>query len=131
MERVCIVGAGAVGGYLGAHLAAAGLDPVLIDPWPEHVEAMRATGLVVEGMAGTVAARVRALHVGDVQRLVREAPFDVAFVAVKSYDTAWATQLVLPTLAPGGCLVSLQNGINEPTIAGIAGWPRVSGWKMR
>jgi 2-dehydropantoate 2-reductase len=127
MERVCIVGAGAVGGYLGAHLAAAGLDPVLIDPWPEHVEAMRATGLVVEGMAGTVAARVRALHVGDVQRLVREAPFDVAFVAVKSYDTAWATQLVLPTLAPGGCLVSLQNGINEPTIAGIAGWPRVLG----
>lgn len=129
MTRVCIVGAGAVGGYVGAHLARAGLEPILVDPWPAHVEAMREHGLVVTGMngAGTVEARVRALHVCDVPQLVREAPIDVAFIAVKSYDTAWATQLVLPYLAPTGCLVSLQNGINEPAIAAMAGWHRVLG----
>ena len=64
---------------------------------------------------------------GDVPQLVREQPFDVAFIAVKAYDTAWATQLILPYLAPAGCLVSLQNGINEDTIAAIAGWERTLG----
>jgi 2-dehydropantoate 2-reductase len=127
VERICIVGAGAVGGYVGAHLAAAGHEPVLVDPWPEHVEAIRAHGLAVTGMAGAVHGRPRALHVCDVPQLARERPFDVAFVAVKSYDTAWATQLVLPYLSATGCLVSLQNGINEPTVAAVAGWPRVLG----
>lgn len=129
MTRVCIIGAGAVGGYVGAHLAKAGMDPILVDAWPEHVEAMRERGLSVTGMtgAGTVEARVRALHVSDVPQLVRELPIDVAFIAVKSYDTAWATQMILPYLAPTGCLVSLQNSINEPTIAAIAGWHRVLG----
>jgi 2-dehydropantoate 2-reductase len=129
MARVCIVGAGAVGGYVGAHIARAGQDVTLVDAWPEHVETLRRQGLSVTGMngAGSVQTPVRALHVGEVQQLVREGPIDIAFVAVKSYDTRWATQLILPYLAPTGCLVSLQNGINEDVIAGIAGWGRVLG----
>jgi len=129
MTRVCVVGAGAVGGYVGAHAAQAGVDTVLVDAWPEHVLAMRKHGLTVNGMngAGSVATPVRALHVGEVQQLVREQPIDVAFIAVKSYDTLWATQLILPYLAPTGCLVSLQNGINEDSIASVAGWGRVLG----
>lgn len=129
MTRVCIVGAGAVGGYVGAHLARAGVDVTLVDSWPEHVEAMRRDGLQVQGMqgAGSVHAAVRALHLGEVQQFVREPPFDVAFIAVKSYDTRWATELVLPYLAPTGCLVSLQNGIHEDLIGSIAGFGRVLG----
>ena len=129
MTRICIVGAGAVGGYVGAHLAHARVDTTLVDAWPEHVEAMRNTGLAVEGLhgAGAVRTAVRALHIGELPRLLREPAFDVAFIAVKAYDTAWATQLILPYVAPGGCLVSLQNGINEHTIAAIAGWERTLG----
>lgn len=129
MTRVCIVGAGAVGGYVGAHMTNVGVDTVLVDAWPDHVQAMRDNGLAVTGMngAGAVATPVRALHIGDVPQLIREKPIDVAFIAVKSYDTKWATQLILPYLAPNGCLVSLQNGINEDTIAGIAGWGRTLG----
>ena len=129
MTRVCIVGAGAVGGYVGAHMAKAGVDVTLVDGWPEHVEAMRREGLSVQGMngAGSVQAAVRALHIGEMQQLVREQPIDVAFIAVKSYDTRWATELVLPYLAPTGCLVSLQNGINEDVIASVAGFSRVLG----
>jgi len=129
MTRVCIVGAGAVGGYVGAHMTKAGVDAILVDGWPEHVQAMRQTGLVVTGMdgAGSVQTPVRALHIGDVPQLVREPPIDVAFIAVKSYDTRWATQLIQPYLAPAGCIVSLQNGINEDAIAGIAGWGRTLG----
>ncbi|CAN5266454.1 2-dehydropantoate 2-reductase [soil metagenome] len=129
MTRVCIIGAGAVGGYIGAHMTQAGIDVTLVDAWPAHVEAMRANGITVTGMngAGSVRTPVRALHIGDVSQFVREKPFDVAFIAVKSYDTTWATQLVLPYLAPTGCVVSMQNGINEETIAAVAGWGRTLG----
>ena len=39
--RIAVIGAGAVGAYVGGGFAAAGHDVVLIDPWPAHVEAMR------------------------------------------------------------------------------------------
>lgn len=129
MSRVCIVGAGAVGGYAGAHMAHAGVDVVFVEAWAEHVQAMRRDGLQVQAMgeAGSVRAQVRVLHVHEVQQLVREPAFDIVFIAVKSYDTAWATHLVAPFLAPTGCVVSLQNSINEPTIAAVVGWPRTLG----
>lgn len=129
MSRVCIVGAGAVGGYVGAHLARAGVDVALVDAWAEHVQAMRHDGLSVQAMsaAGSVHTPVRALHLHEVQQFVREPAFDIAFVAVKSYDTVWATHLIAPFLAPSGCVVSLQNSINEPAIAGVVGWPRTLG----
>ncbi len=44
-KRIAIVGSGAVGGYLGGHLARTGNDVTLIDPWPEHIEAIRKEGL--------------------------------------------------------------------------------------
>ena len=39
------MGVGALGGYVGAHMAKAGEDVAFIDPWPEHVEQMRTAGL--------------------------------------------------------------------------------------
>jgi 2-dehydropantoate 2-reductase len=127
--RVVIVGAGAVGGYIGAHLARAGRDLVLIDAWPAHVEAMRRDGLRITAMEpeGCFTVPVRALHLCDVPQLAWERRFDVAFVAVKSYDTDWATALVLSCLTPQGVLVSAQNSINEDRIAALAGWSRVLG----
>ena len=41
-KRIAFVGAGAIGGYIGGSLTALGHDVTLIDPWPAHVEAMRA-----------------------------------------------------------------------------------------
>ena len=46
-RKISIVGAGAVGGYAGAHMVQAGEDVTFIDPWPEHVEHMRKAGLRV------------------------------------------------------------------------------------
>ena len=127
--RIIIVGAGAVGAYVGGYLARDGADVSLVDGWPAHVEAMRAQGLQLEGLseAECFSTPVRALHVTDVQGLAREQPFDAAFVCVKSYDTAWATHLVRDLLAPSGFVVSLQNGINEDRIAAIVGWGRTVG----
>jgi phosphoglycerate dehydrogenase-like enzyme len=44
-RKIAVVGTGAVGGYVGAHMVQAGEDVTFIDPWPEHVEHMRKHGL--------------------------------------------------------------------------------------
>lgn len=127
--RIAIVGAGAVGGYAGAYMAQAGHDVTFVDPWPEHVEAMRARGLTIQHLKDVpdFTVPVRALHITELQSVAKERPFDIAFICMKSYDTAWATAMIAQYLAPGGHVVSLQNCINEETIAGIVGWGRVLG----
>ncbi len=128
-RKIAIVGAGAVGGYAGAHLVQAGEDVTFIDPWPAHVEHMRKHGLRVTHAMDVpeFCVAVRALHVTDAQQLVKEKPVDIAFVCMKSYDTAWATTLIAQYLAPGGYVVSLQNCMNEETIAAIVGWGKTLG----
>lgn len=127
--RIAIVGAGAVGGYVGAHMVQAGHDVTFIDGWPAHVEAMRTSGLTVTHLKDVAPFNVpvRALHITDVQGLSKERPIDIAFVCVKSYDTAWAAAMIKPYLAPDGYVVSLQNCINEPVIASIVGEDRTLG----
>lgn len=128
-SKIAIVGAGALGGHVGGYLARDGRDVTLIDPWPEHVEAMRARGLELRGQTAleNFTTPVKAMHLTELQAIVREPPFDIAFVAVKSYDTVWATELIRPYLAPAGFAVSLQNGINEERIAGVVGWGKTLG----
>ncbi|GHD55340.1 2-dehydropantoate 2-reductase [Thalassobaculum fulvum] len=128
-ERIAIVGAGAVGAYVGGYFARAGEDVTLIDPWPEHVEAMRRDGLSLSGMTEgeCFTTPVKAMHLTDVQSLARTGPIDIAFVCTKSYDTDWATAMIRGYLAPDATVVSLQNCINEETIARIVGWGRVVG----
>jgi 2-dehydropantoate 2-reductase len=128
-KKIAIVGAGAVGGYAGAHMVQAGEDVTFIDPWPDHVEAMRTEGLRITHLRDVepFTVKPRALHLTEAQQLAKEAPIDIAFVCMKSYDTAWATALIKQYLAPGGYIVSLQNCMNEETVAGIVGWGKTLG----
>ncbi|MGF1650688.1 MAG: ketopantoate reductase family protein [Hyphomicrobiaceae bacterium] len=128
-ERIAIVGAGAVGGHVGGHMARVGADVTFIDPWPAHVDTMNRDGLVLTGMTEpeNVTVRVRAIHLTDLQFEARRGGFDIVFLATKSYDTRWAAQMIAGYLAPGGFVVSLQNGINEPAIADVVGWGRTLG----
>jgi 2-dehydropantoate 2-reductase len=128
-HKIAIVGTGAVGGYAGAHMVQAGEDVTFIDPWPAHVEHMRKHGLRVTHARDVpeFTVPVRALHVTDAQQLSKEKPVDIAFVCMKSYDTAWATMMIKQYLAPDGFVVSLQNCMNEETIAGVVGWGKTLG----
>ena len=128
-KKIAFVGAGAVGGYAGAHMVQAGEDVTFIDPWPDHVEHMRKHGLrVTHAMTEPeFTVPVRALHVTDAQQLAKEQPVDIAFVCMKSYDTAWAAMLIRQYLAADGYVVSLQNCMNEETIAGVVGWGKTLG----
>ena len=49
-KRIAVVGAGALGGYVGGNLAHQGHDVTLIDPWPENVETIRSRGLELDGL---------------------------------------------------------------------------------
>jgi 2-dehydropantoate 2-reductase len=126
--RLLFIGAGAIGSYLGGFLSRAGNDVTLVDPWPEQVEAIRTRGLKVTGPHEPFEARPVALHVHEAQKL--GADFDIAFIAVKAYDTAWATHMALPHLGPAGYVVSAQNCWNDPGVAAIAGPERSVGLVM-
>lgn len=128
-DRIAVVGAGALGGHVGGYLARSGHDVTLVDPWPEHVNAINADGLKLTGLTDPecFTVRVPAIHITDLQREIGGPGFDIVFLSVKSYDTRWASAMIMPYLAPGGFVISLQNGINEMEIAEQVGWPRTVG----
>ena len=128
-KHIVMLGAGAVGGYVGGSLAASGHDVTLIDFWHDHVEAIRERGLEISGMEGDGQQILRAetLHFHEASELARRRPVDIAFISVKSYDTEWISTMIRPYLAPGGFLVSLQNCVNEEAIARAVGWGRTVG----
>jgi 2-dehydropantoate 2-reductase len=124
--RIGIIGAGAIGSVVGGLLTKAGHDVTLVDQWPEHVEKMRAQGLRLSGTCGDHQIPVQALHIHEMQRIAE--PFEAAFVAVKSYDTEWATALAMQYLRkPDGVVVDFQNGINDHRVAAVAGKDRTLG----
>jgi 2-dehydropantoate 2-reductase len=127
-KRIAVVGAGALGGYAGGNFAHLGHDVTLIDPWPENVETIRKRGLELDGLtpAEQFTVKPKIIHVTEVQALAKT-PIDVAIVSMKSYDTLWATALIAPYLSEQGFVLSLQNCMNEETIASVVGWGRTVG----
>jgi 2-dehydropantoate 2-reductase len=126
INRIGIIGAGAIGCVVGGLLSRAGRDVTLIDQWPENVETMRTQGLRLSGTCGDHTVKVKALHLHEAQGIGE--PFDAIFVAVKSYDTEWATALGVAYLKrPDGVVVDFQNGINDERVAAVAGRERTLG----
>jgi 2-dehydropantoate 2-reductase len=119
---VLILGGGAVGGVLAAHLAKGDRDVVLADGWFQHVEAVKRDGLVTETVEQDFTAPVRALNLDELEAY---GPADVIVVATKSYDTMWMARLARDHLAPQSVVVSAQNGMNDLAIARIVGTERV------
>jgi len=65
------------------------------------------------------------MHLTDAQGI--NEPFDYAFVAMKSYDTEWATHFIRRYVKPTGFFISLQNCWNDPLIGSIVGPERELG----
>ena len=124
-DRIAVMGAGALGSYVGAFLTRAGEEVTFIDLWPAHVDKMRADGLQVTGSQGPFTVPVQAMHLTDAQGLSE--PFDFAFIAVKSYDTEWATHFIKRYVKDDGFFVSLQNCWNDVPMAAIVGPERQLG----
>jgi 2-dehydropantoate 2-reductase len=127
-KKILFVGAGAIGSYLGAFLARAGHAVTLVDAWADQVDTINRQGIAVTGPHDPFTAHPTAVHLHEAQRLPRD--FDLAFIAMKVYDTEWATQLALRHLAPEGFVVSSQNCWPDPRVAAVAGRERSLGLIM-
>jgi 2-dehydropantoate 2-reductase len=120
--KLTIVGAGAIGGVTGAYLIKAGHDVTFVDLVEEHVRTINERGLTIEGIRGEFTVSARAIHPRDLQ-----GKLETVILAVKALHTETATRQMAPFLADDGYIVSLQNGLNEETIAGIVGAERTVG----
>jgi 2-dehydropantoate 2-reductase len=120
--RYTVVGAGAIGGTLGAHMIRGGEDVVFVDRDAEHVRAMNERGLTIRGFAETFTVPARAYAPGD-----QPGPLEAVLLAVKAQHTEEAVRALADRLAPDGFVVSLQNGLCEDVIRGIVGSERTVG----
>lgn len=120
--RVLVWGAGAIGGTMGAYLARAGHDVTLVDSVAEHVDAMRREGLRITGPIDEFTVRAPAFTPETIT-----GTWDTIMLATKAHHTADATRALVPHLAPNGCVISVQNGLNELSISAIVGAERTVG----
>ncbi len=117
-----IVGAGAIGGTVGAYLDDAGYNVTLVDADRGHVEVVRERGLRITGARGERIFRPRILSADEV-----DGPLGPTFLCVKGHFTEGAISRLEPLLAPDGYVLSLQNGLNEALIAERIGEERTVG----
>lgn len=103
--RICIFGAGAIGGLLGARLAASGADVTLIARGP-HLEAIRARGLALVAGGGRSVVRVAAF-----EDPAEAGPQDYVVVTLKAHSAPAVAGRVAGLLADGGAVVWAVNGV--------------------
>jgi 2-dehydropantoate 2-reductase len=117
-----VVGAGAIGGTIGAHMVRAGHAVTFVDRDADHVRAIADRGLTIRGFRETFSVRAPAC---TPDRL--EGPVEAILLAVKAQHTEEALAPLAPKLAPNGFVVSLQNGLCETVIARLVGEERTVG----
>jgi 2-dehydropantoate 2-reductase len=120
--KIAVVGAGAMGSVYAGILGDAGNEVWAVDVWAEHVEAIRANGLVVEGASGTRTARIQATtdpaEVGAC---------DLVVVATKALDVEAAAASLAPLLGPDTVVLPIQNGLGSADrVAAVLGEERVA-----
>lgn len=120
-----VVGAGAIGGVLGACLVRGGHDVVFCDIAADHVAAMTESGLRIEGDAETFTVPAHAYTPEEL--LARNEPLQTVLLCVKSQHTEAAVRQLLPLVAEETQVVSCQNGLCEDIIASVVGRERTIG----
>jgi 2-dehydropantoate 2-reductase len=115
-----IIGGGAIGGTLGAHLVRAGHDVLLCDADAAHVAAIREHGLRIEGPVDEFTVQIPAVTPDELPDRI-----ECAMVAVKSLHTRSAADLLRDRLAPEGYVLTVQNGLTADTLVEAVGRERV------
>jgi 2-dehydropantoate 2-reductase len=120
--RYAVIGAGAIGGTVAAGLIRDGHEVLLCDADAEHVAAINADGLRIEGPVEELTVAATAVTPDALP-----GGLGAVLLAVKAHHTAAAAEHLAPRLAPDGFVVSLQNGFNEDRLAVALGSERVVG----
>lgn len=126
MGNIAVIGAGAIGCRIAAHLAQQGTACVLVDGWQDHVDALNQSGLTFELQGRMQTFSTTAYHY--------DAPpaghFDLVLLAVRSDETLKVLPLVQALLSDEGYVMSCQNGLNEEDIARAVGPQRTLGCSL-
>ena len=121
--RIAMMGSGAVGGYFGGRMAAAGCDVTFIARG-RQLEAILDRGLQIDSPAlgGTC------IHPATATDDPREVgPVDYIIVGVKLWDTVTAANALLPMLGPETTVLTLQNGVESAELERVVGPQRMVG----
>lgn len=106
--RVGVMAAGAVGGYYGARLVAAGHEVVFFARGA-HLDAIRKHGLKIESPLGDLHLKA----VNAIDSTVGIAPVNLVLFAVKLWDTERSAEQLRPLVRPGTRVITLQNGVDS------------------
>ena len=107
MDRIAVMGAGAVGCYYGGMLARAGHEVALVAR-AQHVEAVRRSGLRMETSAFDEHVRLEASTEPDAVRKAK-----LILFCVKSPDTEAAGKAIAPYVERDAAILTLQNGVDN------------------
>jgi 2-dehydropantoate 2-reductase len=119
--KIAIVGCGAMGSVYAGLFAAAGHEVWAVDRWREHVDAMRARGLRLEGASGD-----RTVKLNATTEAQEAGPSELVILATKAGQVADAARSVRSLLAKDTVVLSIQNGLGGPeTAASVLGKERV------
>ncbi|MBC8008306.1 MAG: 2-dehydropantoate 2-reductase [Prolixibacteraceae bacterium] len=119
--KIGVVGCGAMGSVYAALLADAGHEVWAIDTWQEHIDAIKANGLRLEGASGERTVRLNATS-----NAADAGPCDLAILATKAMHVEKAAKSMQPLLRPDTVVLSIQNGLGGPdTAAKVIGRERL------
>ena len=107
--KIAVVGTGAMGSVYAALLADAGNEVWAVDTWAEHIDAIKANGLRVEGASGE-----RTVRIGATTDPAEVGLCDLVVIATKAQDVAAAAASVAPMLGNHTLILTIQNGVGAP-----------------
>jgi 2-dehydropantoate 2-reductase len=103
--KILVLGAGAVGGFFGGRLAAAGADVTFLVR-PRRADQMAEHGLVVRSPFGDIVKEVpTVLSASD------GGPYDLVLLTCKAYDLETALDTIAPAVERGAAVVPMLNGL--------------------
>ena len=113
--NICIYGAGAIGGYLGAQLADAGCNVTLIARGP-HLKAMQENGLMLE-----IGNERKVFPITCTDNPAEVGPQDYVILTLKAHSVSPIVDEIIPLLGPETAVVTAQNGIMWWYFYGLSG----------
>jgi 2-dehydropantoate 2-reductase len=123
LKFLCL-GAGAIGTYIGGSLVLSGQKVIFLEQ-PSFAEILRDKGLHLNLKHGSFHIPKPEM-VTSIDEALTQGPFDIAILAVKSYDTRTVLESLAPYSIALPSILCLQNGVdNEPLIAEILGVDKV------
>ena len=124
--KTLILGAGAIGGYVGGRLQQSGADVTFLVRAGRRA-ALQRDGLVIKSPKGDITQKVKTVLGG-----AEGGPYEIAMLTCKAYDLDSAIEAMAPAVGPGTTVVPLLNGMRHiDVLTGRFGEARVAGGLAR